>query len=347
MTRWRAQDTEGPGPRSPCERLAEVYPGTAKELCALDPRLPFQLLAATILSAQSTDARVNMVTPAALRRLSGPGLIGRAPTPRSVEEIIHSTGFFRAKTRSLIGMATAVVERFGGEVPTALDDLVTIPGVGRKTGNVVRSVAFGLPGLPVDTHVLRLSKRLTGAAAKLDDPVKVEHELNAIVPPAERGTFSLRMILHGRAVCVARRPGLHPLHPGRYLPFLDDLRPAPSWSRADSGPSGAAAAHGGRPPESDIFVSIPGVVSRRSLNPGITLRTWNRFPPPGSGQGRRWDPPPGGLAQCRPSGRHRCYYQVVRTVVCTVRTTTRGRCGWYYSRCYHSFHGDQAFGFLG
>ena len=127
-----------------------------------------------------------------------------------MEELVQSTGFFRAKTKSLIGMAAAVAERFGGEVPTALEDLVTIPGVGRKTGNVVRSVAFGLPGLPVDTHVLRVSERLELTEGlpppARRDAVKVEHELNSLIPAAERGTFSLRMILHGRSTCVARKP---------------------------------------------------------------------------------------------------------------------------------------------
>jgi endonuclease III len=191
------------------ERLAEVYPGTAAELCALDFADPFQLLAATILSAQSTDARVNMVTPALFVAYPDPASLAAA-NPEEVEELIRSTGFFRSKTKSLIGMAAAVVERFGGEVPTALEDLVTIPGVGRKTGNVVRSVAFGLPGLPVDTHVLRVSQRLgltEGLAAPAQrDAVKVEHELNAFIAGPERGAFSLRVILHGRQTCVARKP---------------------------------------------------------------------------------------------------------------------------------------------
>jgi endonuclease-3 len=191
------------------ERLAERYPGTAKELCALDHQNPFQLLAATILSAQSTDARVNMVTPVLFAAYPDAHALAAA-NPEAVEEIIHSTGFFRSKAKSLIGMAAAVVERFGGEVPAALEDLVTIPGVGRKTGNVVRSVGFGLPGLPVDTHVLRVSERLglTEALtpAERRDAVKVEHVLNSLVPPAERGTFSLRVILHGRETCIARNP---------------------------------------------------------------------------------------------------------------------------------------------
>ena len=205
------------------ERLAEVYPGTAVELCALDFSNPFQLLTATILSAQSTDVRVNMVTPALFAAYPDPASLAAA-NPEDVEELIRSTGFFRSKTKSLIGMAAAVTERFGGEVPTALEDLVTIPGVGRKTGNVVRSVAFGLPGLPVDTHVLRVSQRLglTEAlpAPAQRDAVKVELELNAFIKPAERGAFSLRMILHGRDTCVARKPhcGACPL--ADYCPFV-------------------------------------------------------------------------------------------------------------------------------
>lgn len=184
-------------------RLAEEYPGTATELCALRHDSPYQLLVATILSAQCTDARVNMVTPVLFAAYPGPAELAAAD-PAAVEEIVRSTGFFRAKTRSLIGMAQALVARFDGEVPRRLEDLVTIPGVGRKTGNVVRSVAFGLPGLPVDTHVGRLSRRL--GLSQAEDPVAMEHELNALVPAAGRGAFSLRLILHGRAVCTARAP---------------------------------------------------------------------------------------------------------------------------------------------
>jgi endonuclease III len=183
--------------------LAEHYPGTAKDLCALIHDGPFQLLAATILSAQTTDEAVNSVTPALFARYPTPGDLAAAD-PAEVEKLIHPTGFFRAKTKSLLGMAAALEERFGGQVPPAMDDLVTIPGVGRKTANVVRSVGFGLPGLPVDTHVGRLSRRLglTGET----DPVKVEADLDAIVPARERGAFSLRLILHGRQVCQARKP---------------------------------------------------------------------------------------------------------------------------------------------
>jgi endonuclease-3 len=184
-------------------RLADEYPGTATELCALKHRGPFQLLVATILSAQCTDERVNMVTPAVFAAYPAPADLARA-NPAELEELIRSTGFFRSKTKNLIGMASGVEERFGGEVPKDLDDLVSLPGVGRKTANVVRSVGFGLPGLAVDTHVGRLSRRL-GLTAE-QDPVRVEHDLNALLPASEWGALSLRLILHGRAVCTARSP---------------------------------------------------------------------------------------------------------------------------------------------
>jgi endonuclease-3 len=183
--------------------LAEEYPGDARDLCALVHDGPYQLLAATILSAQTTDEAVNSVTPALFARYPTPADLAAAD-PADVECLVHPTGFFRAKTRSLLGMAAALEERFGGQVPTAMADLVTIPGVGRKTANVVRSVAFGLPGLPVDTHVGRLSRRL-GLTVETD-PVKVEADLDAIVPARDRGAFSLRLILHGRRVCIARKP---------------------------------------------------------------------------------------------------------------------------------------------
>jgi endonuclease-3 len=197
-------------PRSPkgrarvaADRLAVEYPGTAKELCALHHSNPYELLTATILSAQTTDERVNMVTPALFARYPRPEDLAAAD-PAEVEKLIQSTGFFRNKTRSIMGMASALVERFGGEVPHKLSDLVTLPGVGRKTGNVVRSVAMGEPGLPVDTHVQRLSRRL-GLTTETD-PVKIELALNPLVRADERGALSLRLILHGRAVCKARKP---------------------------------------------------------------------------------------------------------------------------------------------
>jgi endonuclease-3 len=189
--------------RRTLERLSREYPGTARDLCALDHRNPYELLAATILSAQCTDERVNMVTPHLFARYPTPEDLAVAD-PSTVEDIIRSTGFYKNKTRSLIGMATGVVERFDGVVPSRMEDLVTLPGVGRKTANVLRSVAMDLPGLPVDTHVGRLSRRLD--LTQETDPVKAELALNALVPAKERGVFSLRLILHGRAVCVARKP---------------------------------------------------------------------------------------------------------------------------------------------
>jgi endonuclease-3 len=197
-------------PRSPkgrarvvAQRLAAEYPGTATELCALHHENAFQLLTATILSAQTTDTRVNMVTPALFAKYPTPHDLASAD-PAEVEELVRTTGFFRNKTRSIMGMAAALVERFGGEVPHRMSDLVTIPGVGRKTANVVRSVALGEPGLPVDTHVQRLAARL-GLTTEVD-PVRIELELNPMVPASERGALSLRLILHGRAVCKARKP---------------------------------------------------------------------------------------------------------------------------------------------
>ena len=181
-------------------RLEAAYPGAE---CALVHDGAFQLLAATILSAQTTDENVNKVTPELFATYPTPSDLAHAD-PEDVERIVHSTGFFRSKAKSLIGMARALDEDFDGEVPTELEDLVKLPGVGRKTGNVVRSVAFGLPGLPVDTHVGRLARRLKLTTET--DPVNAERDLDALVPAEERGRFSLRLILHGRQVCYARNP---------------------------------------------------------------------------------------------------------------------------------------------
>ncbi len=185
------------------KRLAVLYPGSAPELCALEHRNPFELLVATILSAQCTDERVNMVTPSVFARFPGPAELAGAPIGE-LEELIKSTGFFRSKAASLAGMASALVDRYGGEVPTEMAELTTLPGVGRKTANVIRSVGFDLPGLPVDTHVIRLSQRLGLTVQK--DPVKIETDLCRALPPRDWGGISLRLILHGRAVCIARVP---------------------------------------------------------------------------------------------------------------------------------------------
>jgi len=189
--------------RETVDRLAREYPGEAAELCALRHESSFQLLVATILSAQTTDERVNLVTPGVFAAWPTAADLAAAD-PGEVEERIRTIGLFRAKARSLVGMAVALEETFAGEVPVAMEDLVTLPGVGRKTANVVRSVGFGLPGLPVDTHVGRLTRRL-GLTTETD-PTKVESDLDAVVPPGERGALSLRLILHGRRICMARRP---------------------------------------------------------------------------------------------------------------------------------------------
>jgi endonuclease-3 len=189
--------------RETVARLAAEYPGGAAELCELDFSTPFQLLVATVLSAQTTDVRVNQVTPAVFARYPAPADLAAAD-PEELERLIRTTGFFRSKARNLVGLGQAIADRYDGEVPHAMADLVTLPGVGRKTANVVRSVALDEPGFPVDTHVGRLV-RLLGLTAETD-PVKVEHAVGALVPTAEWGALSLRLILHGRRVCVARRP---------------------------------------------------------------------------------------------------------------------------------------------
>lgn len=163
----------------------------------------FQLLVATILSAQCTDAMVNRVTPTLFARYPDARAMADAD-PADVEEIIRRTGFFRAKTQSLIGMAQAVVERFGGEIPGRMEDLLTLPGVGRKTANVILGHWFGVPGVVVDTHVLRLARRL-GLTGE-EDPVRVERDLQSLWRRRDWSDASIRLIYHGRRVCLARRP---------------------------------------------------------------------------------------------------------------------------------------------
>lgn len=184
-------------------RLQKEYPGNASSLCALRHNNPFQLLVATILSAQCTDERVNQVTPLLFSEYPTPKLLAEAD-PSRLEEIIRSTGFYRAKAGNLIAMAKAITDRFKGKVPKQMDELVTLPGVGRKTANVILSVAYDLPGLPVDTHVQRLAKRLGLTADTTPD--KIEMDISPLLRPEELGAFSLRLILHGRAVCKARKP---------------------------------------------------------------------------------------------------------------------------------------------
>ncbi len=180
--------------------LAALYPDAHTEL---DFSNPLELLVATILSAQCTDKRVNMVTPVLFARYRTAADYAAADRAE-IEKIIQSTGFFRAKTTSIIGLGQALCERFGGEVPPRLKDLVTLPGVGRKTANVVLGNAFGIPGITVDTHFARLSRRFGWTTA--DDPVKIESEVGALFPRSEWAMLSHRLIWHGRRVCHARRP---------------------------------------------------------------------------------------------------------------------------------------------
>jgi len=190
--------------------LDRAYPDAK---IALEFRTPFELLVATILSAQCTDERVNMVTPALFRKYPTARELARARPP-SLEKEIRSTGFFRAKTRSLLGMARALVEHHGGEVPRAREELVELPGVGLKTANVIIGNAFGGQALTVDTHVFRVSQRL--GLARADDPDEVHDQLVAILPPDALTHASHLMITHGRRTCVARKP-LCPACPVRAL----------------------------------------------------------------------------------------------------------------------------------
>jgi endonuclease-3 len=179
-------------------KLAAQHPGADT---ALHFSNAYELLVATILSAQCTDERVNQVTPALFKRYPTPTALAKATTDE-LEPQIQSTGFFRAKSRSLHGMASAIVDDFQGEVPQTMDDLVKLPGVGRKTANVVLGHALGVPGLPVDRHVLRVSNRI--GIARSDDPEVVERQLCAAMPPAKWTRTSDTLILHGRRICKPR-----------------------------------------------------------------------------------------------------------------------------------------------
>jgi endonuclease III len=187
--------------RAIIEKLDEAYPNAT---CELKHRDAFQLLIATILSAQSTDAGVNMVTPALFKAYPTPAALAYA-NPSEIEAAIHSTGFFRAKTRSIQGASKKIVEEFSGEVPRTMDQLLTLPGVARKTANVVLGCAFNIAvGVVVDTHVLRLSKRLD--LTRHTEPKKIELDLMRILPQDKWILFSHQLIWHGRRVCIARKP---------------------------------------------------------------------------------------------------------------------------------------------
>jgi endonuclease-3 len=200
------------------DRLAEAYPDAK---CALNFADPYQLLVATVLSAQCTDERVNMVTPALFKKYPTARELARARPP-SLEKDIRSTGFFRAKTRALLGMAKGLVERHGGEVPDDRQALTALPGIGLKTANVVLGNAFGREAVTVDTHVFRVSQRLGLARAKAPD--EVHDQLVDILPTDRLTRASHLLIFHGRRVCVARKPAC-PVCPVRQLcPWPDKTR---------------------------------------------------------------------------------------------------------------------------
>ena len=228
------------------ERLKSIYPAVSE----LEHRNPFQMLIATILSAQTTDRSVNAVTPALFAKYPDAAALAHA-NPADVERLIKPTGFFHVKAKTIIATSKALVERFHGEVPPRMDDLVTLPGVGRKTANVVLGVAFNIPGFAVDTHVARLTRRL--GLTRSTDPVKIEADVTKLIPPEEWTGFSLRLILHGRRVCVARIPRCpecvlndfcpsSTVRPGRRRP----LTPAKSRVRLKRGRGGNTAKRPGR-----------------------------------------------------------------------------------------------------
>ncbi len=202
-------------------RLEDHYPEAGT---ALTHGNPLQLLGATILSAQCTDARVNLVTPPLFKKYPDARAFARADL-RELQGLIRTTGFFRSKARNIRESCRALMEKHGGKVPARLEELVKLPGVGRKTANVVLGHAFGIPGITVDTHVGRLSRRL--GLSRHEDPAKVEFDLMKVVPESRWSAFSMQLIWHGRRVCAARRP----LCDGC---FLRDLCPFPA--RASKGP---------------------------------------------------------------------------------------------------------------
>ena len=187
-------------PRAIYRVLTKTYPDVR---CELDFKTPFQLLCATVLSAQCTDKRVNRVTPKLFKKFGTPKKMAGADL-LVIEELIHSTGFFRSKARSLKGLSIKIMDEYGGEVPPDLTQLVKLPGVGRKTANVVLGHAFDIPGITVDTHFGRLSRRF--GWSKSMDPVKVEFEVGALIARNEWTNLSQRMIWHGRRICHSRRP---------------------------------------------------------------------------------------------------------------------------------------------
>ena len=232
--------------------LAEAYPDAH---CELDFTNPLELAVATILSAQSTDVRVNLTTPALFAKFRTAADYAGADRAE-LEEMIKSTGFFRNKTSALIGLGAALVERYGGEVPNKLEDLVTLPGIGRKTANVILGNAFDIPGITVDTHFGRLVRRFGWTAE--DDPVKVEHAIGSLIPRRDWTMLSHWVIFHGRRVCHARKPAC-----GACLLFRD----CPAFGAGPTDPEQAAKL-------------VKGVEAEHLI--GLAERTRNGYRPGGA-----------------------------------------------------------------
>lgn len=201
--------------REIAKALQRAMPNPKMEL---DHRSPWELLVATILSAQCTDQRVNQVTPALFRRYRGPAELAAANLPE-LEQIIRSTGFFKSKAKHLVACGKAVAERFNGQVPQTMEELVTLPGVGRKTANVILGNAFGQPGVVVDTHVKRVAKRL--GLTRSDNPDRVEQDLQQLMPRSQWTAVSQRLLLHGRYVCLARKPRCCTCSVYQYCPWKE------------------------------------------------------------------------------------------------------------------------------
>jgi endonuclease-3 len=182
------------------ELLGQYYPGAH---CTLDFQDAFQLVVATVLSAQCTDVRVNQVTPALFKKYPNAQAFAQASLPE-LEEAVRSTGFFRNKAKAIKAFSQALVDQYGGEVPASLEDLVKLPGIGRKTANVILGNAFGIPGICVDTHLGRVAQRL--GLTRQSDPVKIEFDLMPLIPQERWTDFSHQMIWHGREICAARNP---------------------------------------------------------------------------------------------------------------------------------------------
>ena len=232
--------------------LADAYP---QAHCELDFTTPLQLAVATILSAQSTDKRVNETTPALFARYRTAADYAAADRAE-LEELIRPTGFYRNKTTALIGLGAALVERFDGELPRTLADLVTLPGIGRKTANVILGNAFGVPGITVDTHFGRLVRRW--GWTEHDDPVKVEHEVGELIPKRDWTMLSHRVIFHGRRVCHSRRPACG------VCPLAGDC---PSYGIGPTDPETAAALVRG--PEAPHLLAMAGLPADLSADPAV------------------------------------------------------------------------------